>query len=190
MKKRNKKIHNDPWEQDFYETGSTQPPKNRGGLTAVLLVLVILLGGTCSALGIMNLRLFMQLTAQSEDPGTLNVFGTDPRESTPASLGDSADSIEFPRMGMAGQTVSDFDRRFYALPQGVLVTGVMEDAWAHRAGIHAGDVITVFGGHTIKTQEDLENALAASAGGASVLLEFYRHQTGKQMQTHITLPEE
>ena len=31
----------DSWERDSFETGSTKPPKNRGGLICVLLVAVV-----------------------------------------------------------------------------------------------------------------------------------------------------
>ena len=33
--------HNDPWDRDFYETGSTKPPKERSGLIAIILIVVI-----------------------------------------------------------------------------------------------------------------------------------------------------
>ena len=39
----NRNYNIDPWEQDSYETGFTHPPKSRGGLIPVLLVLVIFL---------------------------------------------------------------------------------------------------------------------------------------------------
>ena len=59
----------DPWEQGLYETGRTRPPKRRSGLIAVLLVLVIFLTGLASVLGILNVRLFAQLSdlTQKED---------------------------------------------------------------------------------------------------------------------------
>ena len=188
MKKRTEKFYNDPWDRDFYETGSTRPPKDRGGLVAFLLVLVITLGGICSALGILNLHLLRQMAASGSDPDTLNVFEKVPEDSVASPIGESADSVAYPRMGLEGQTVSDFDRRFYELPQGFLVTGVTENACAHTAGIHAGDVITRLGDHNIGSQEDLAAALEKCRG--SVAVEFYRHQTGKQMKTDITLPEE
>ena len=190
MRKRDENIYNDPWERDFYETGSTRPPKDRGGLVAVLLVMVILLGGTCSALGLINLRLIRQIAQQEEPPGTLNVFETAPEHSFPTPIGESADSIGFSRMGIEGQTVSDFDRRFYELPQGVLVTEVADDASAHLAGIHAGDVIVRLGDQPIASQEDLLNALAQSAAGVPIPVKFYRHQTGENMDAQITLLEE
>ena len=40
--------------QHSYENGSTKPPKNRGGIIAVVLCTVIFLCGILSALGIVN----------------------------------------------------------------------------------------------------------------------------------------
>ena len=48
----------DSWE---YGTGRTEPPKSRGGLVAVLLILVIFLTGIVTVLGILNIRLVKQL---------------------------------------------------------------------------------------------------------------------------------
>ena len=76
----------EPWERDSYETGSTKPPKNRGGLLCVLLVAVVLLGGITSALGIMNIRLFHQLNDNGEQSASVSfqeetVESTDPSQS-------------------------------------------------------------------------------------------------------------
>ena len=50
----------DPWDPDYYETGSTQPPKSYGALIAVLLTGVIVLCGLTSTLGL--------ISANREDP--------------------------------------------------------------------------------------------------------------------------
>ena len=47
-------------EQGYYQTGSTKPPKSHSGLIAVLLVIVILLSGVITVLGLMNIQLFRQ----------------------------------------------------------------------------------------------------------------------------------
>ena len=60
----NQDYNNRPWDPDSYETGSTNPPKSRGGILAVLLIAVIFLGGICCALGIMNVKLFQKLQSQ------------------------------------------------------------------------------------------------------------------------------
>ena len=49
-------YNNTPWEQDSFRTGSTRPPKKRGGLIAVLLSAVIVLCGIVGTLGFMNIR--------------------------------------------------------------------------------------------------------------------------------------
>ena len=57
--------HNEPWDPSIYGTGRTKPPKNHGGIIAILLVIVIFLGGLVSVLGILNVKLFTQLKNQS-----------------------------------------------------------------------------------------------------------------------------
>ena len=57
-------------ERGFYQTGSTQPPKSHQGLIAVLLILVILLCGAVTALGLVNIRLFRELTGQNASAQT------------------------------------------------------------------------------------------------------------------------
>ena len=56
----------DTWEESSWQTGSTNPPKSRGGLVAVLLVLVIFLSGIVTVLGILNVKLFRQLRLQEK----------------------------------------------------------------------------------------------------------------------------
>ncbi len=71
FKKRNNDTNEntpwDPWEQDTYQTGKTQPPKSHGELIAVLLAVVILLCGIISVLGALNIRLFRQISKQPEE---------------------------------------------------------------------------------------------------------------------------
>ena len=59
---------NEPWDPSIYGTGRTRPPKNHGGIIAVLLVVVIFLSGLVSVLGILNVKLFAQLKEQSKKP--------------------------------------------------------------------------------------------------------------------------
>ena len=52
---------NEPWQDNSYSTGSTNPPKDNSKLLMLLLVAVILLGGVASVLGVMNVQLFRQV---------------------------------------------------------------------------------------------------------------------------------
>lgn len=57
----------DPQDNWEYGTGRTQPPKSRGGLVAVLLILVIFLTGIVTVLSILNIRLVKQLGLPRSD---------------------------------------------------------------------------------------------------------------------------
>ena len=73
--------NSDPWEDGMYGTGNTEPPKSRGGLMALMLILIIFLCGIITVLGILNIRLFNQLNQEQEaraslsilDPGALEI---------------------------------------------------------------------------------------------------------------------
>lgn len=54
------------WDDSVYGTGPTQPPKNRGGTIALMLILIIFLCGIITVLGIMNIRLFQKLEVQEK----------------------------------------------------------------------------------------------------------------------------
>ena len=99
----------EPWDQDSYETGSTNPPKNRRGIVCVLLVAVILLGGISSALGIMNIRLFHQLN-EPEEPAASVSFN----EETEAT----ADASQSPATSPTG-AASDVEVDIRPAPDGV-----------------------------------------------------------------------
>ena len=61
-------------EPDYYETGSTRPPKSHGGLIAFLLILVIFLGGVSSALGLLNIQLLSQQTNAPDPSGPVMLY--------------------------------------------------------------------------------------------------------------------
>lgn len=65
MKQKNSKHeYVDVWDAGTYQTGNATPPKKSNPLVAILLMLVIFLGGIASAMGIVNLRLLAALQQQ------------------------------------------------------------------------------------------------------------------------------
>lgn len=76
MDKRNRDLNTDswqdPWNTEFYETGSTRPPKNRRGIFALVLVGGIVLGSVLTASGGINMRL-LQEWGKSDKEQTLPV---------------------------------------------------------------------------------------------------------------------
>ncbi len=55
------------WDEGTYQTGAFKEPRGSSGLVAVLLLVVIFLGGLCSVLGIVNIRLLAQITNDSNE---------------------------------------------------------------------------------------------------------------------------
>ncbi len=67
--------------EHIYQTGSTRPPKSRGGLIAFLLILVIVLLGAVTILGVMNVKLFRQLNGDGQLLG-ISLSGTEASDDT------------------------------------------------------------------------------------------------------------
>lgn len=80
----------EPWEQSFYQTGKTHPPKCRRGLIAILLVAVIFLGGIISALGLMKISLFRQADQKDPEPASFRFSAEESVQ--PESTSETADA--------------------------------------------------------------------------------------------------
>ena len=59
--------HYTDWDDSVYGTGPTQPPRDKGGAVALMLILIIFLCGIITVLGILNVRLFRELKLQEEN---------------------------------------------------------------------------------------------------------------------------
>ncbi|MBP3683958.1 MAG: trypsin-like peptidase domain-containing protein [Oscillospiraceae bacterium] len=71
--------HNDyeyDWDDQYYGTGPTKPPKNHGGLIALMLMLLIFLTGIITVLGILNIRMFRELRLQEKETDELSIAFT------------------------------------------------------------------------------------------------------------------
>ena len=192
MSKQDEQHNMESWDPDFYETGSTRPPKSYGGVAAVLLVAVILLGGLCSALGIINMKLLQQLADLQEPKETVTIF--DDMNSSPTggttAVQDVYECRGIPCLDLEGQTVSDFDQRFYNMPPGVLILKVTEGGSAHEAGMATGDVITGVDGQAITGSEELTRALEGHEPGQTVMLTVYRPKSKEALELKLELSEE
>ena len=82
---------NHPYDPDFYETGSTCPPKNHGGAVALLLAAAILLGSVATAVGAWNLTAERKKPASEDKSETLAVRASDAATEAPtATYGQSS----------------------------------------------------------------------------------------------------
>lgn len=73
------------WDDSVYGTGPIEPPKSRGGLMALLLILIIFLCGIITVLGILNIKLFHKLRTQEENdlPISFTTGETEPTQTIP-----------------------------------------------------------------------------------------------------------
>jgi len=94
-----------------------------------------------------------------------------------------------PGRGRLGVRVQDLDedlRGYFETDKGALVTNVVEDSPADRAGLKKGDVITQVGGTSVQNSSDLIEAMRGKEGRVSV--EFYRHGARHSVQVLLDTP--
>ena len=160
----------DSWTTDTYQTGSTQPPKHYNGIIAFLLGLVIFMCGISTALGLMNIKLFRQLSQQAETTGAAVAFAMEAALEEPSI---SEDAVVFP-LGFVGQTVPDFWCLYQQIPHGIYILDVTHGSDADLKGISPGDVITALDGTPVSNAEELIRLLGVYADGEPVRITLCR----------------
>lgn len=140
-------------EQYAYRTGRTDPIKSSRGLIAVLLILVIFLGGLVSALSIMNIHLFRQLKGTKAAPLSF-------------AEGENAQAYEdcLALAGMALQEPDPVYQQLHELPRGLYVARVESDSQAEKLGIQPGDVIVSLDNTPVSTLEAMKAYIAGKSG--------------------------
>ena len=81
------------WDDQYYGTGPTEPPKERRGITALMLILVIFLFGIITVLSILNIRLFQELKIRRQETELSISFTTEatvPPEMEEAAVPEAA----------------------------------------------------------------------------------------------------
>lgn len=170
-----------PWNQSSYQTGSTQPPKKRGGLVAVLLAAVIFLSGISSALGFLNIKLISQLRKNEEDHRPVSFHQAD----TVMENGITDEGSLVAALGIEGETVPVAYQRYYRLPAGVSVTKIISGGAAEKAGLAVGDILLSVGNVRITSTDELSAALYSHKAGDTVQLVIYRGH--RQISVSLTL---
>lgn len=168
-------------EHGSYRTGSTRPPKSHQGTIALLLALVIFLGGTVSALGMLNIRLFRMLKAkEAQDQQSSARFSADTQAAQAQSL--SGDEVENATLGISGQVVSELYRCYNGWPQGIYISRVTPGSPAAQAKLSPGDILISLDGNAIANEEDFRSVLSALSAGRVHAVTIYRNGS------RITLP--
>jgi S1-C subfamily serine protease len=94
---------------------------------------------------------------------------------------------ERPRLGIYYEDLTEQLGRFFGVPdgKGVLVTSVVEDSPAAKAGLAAGDVIVAIGDRKVVDSGDLVEALRDQPDGQTLTVQAYRK--GKVQDFKLTL---
>ncbi len=169
----------DPWASSTYQTGSTTPPKSHNGIIALLLVLVIVLCGIITVLGITNVQLFKMLSGQEDS--ALPISFSNARQATsfgdlytPMLASEDEVSLSYP-LGIQGENVPDMYRLYYRLPRGLYVKQVEASASSARKGIHPGDIITHVDGISITGPQEFQDAVSRYQAGDTITLTVFRN---------------
>ena len=95
-------------------------------------------------------------------------------------------------LGISMQVVTPAIARAAGLPaaEGVLVAQVTPASPAERAGLRSGDVITAFGGKTIRTTRDLALAVAETTAGRAVDVAVMRDNRRQTVSVRIQSQEQ
>lgn len=170
----------EPWSSNTYQTGSTTPPKSHNGVIALLLVLVIVLCGIVTVLGITNAHLFRILAVQEEEQDLPVFFSNSRNISTygvdQASLQTGLDTTVLSApLGIHGEAVPKVHQLYYGLPDGLYVSQIDPVSSAARHGLQIGDIITHVDGFSVTSQQELYRALENYAVGDIVILSVYRN---------------
>ena len=88
----------EPWDTDRWQTGSTEPPKNKNGVTALLLIMIIFLCGIITVLGILNVKLFNQLQVKEEANASIRFL---PEETIPETTPEAHPQQPAPTEGVS-----------------------------------------------------------------------------------------
>lgn len=91
------------------------------------------------------------------------------------------------RIGIMGTAVTASEAYYNNIPQGILVSEVIEDGPCDNGKIKAGDVVVAIDEYEIKSFNDIYTALMNYSEGDSATLKVYRPDTEKYIETDIIL---
>lgn len=88
-------YHHTAWDDSVYGTGPTHPPKDKGGMYAALLILIIFLCGIITLLGLLNIKLFKKLQSQEKPtPAISFTAGQTEPETVPCTVAQTMPPVD------------------------------------------------------------------------------------------------
>jgi S1-C subfamily serine protease len=128
-------------------------------------------------------------TAMATAQGICFAIGSDTAEDVAGRLMRDG-RVKRARLGLAGQTIT-LDKRLArglerSSQNAVMVSEVMPDSPASRAGLVSGDVLLSFDGHTLSGVDDLHRLLTSERAGNSVAITLMR---GAHIESVTIVPQ-
>lgn len=188
-----KNKYRDPWDNEIYGTGSTQPRKSHGGKISVILMIGIFFCGMISTLGLLKIRLFT-LDAVTEDPtisisfhgsknpGDASISATVPSQQDPVKAGSVA-------LGITGESISRFHQKFYRWPAGFYITSVEEGSDAAKHSIVPGDILVSVGSISAADISAVQKMLQSCNPGDTLTLTIYRNSRLFSVELTLSHPK-
>ena len=92
-----------------------------------------------------------------------------------------------PTLGLSGESIREFDRYYFHIPDGLYLKAVDEHSDAHDQGIAPGDILISLDGHPVQTQEQLDLIVNSHAIGDTLTALVYRN--GQEETITLTVTE-
>ncbi len=172
-----------------YQTGPFKHGRGQSVLITVLLMCVILLGGICSVLGIMNIRLLSRLVAQEQDGVSLFV-DTSSIETYDDGFfhGEQVQTAKLPendvlesRLGAQVEQINTLMRKYWGVSCGLHVISVCSDG----CPLQEGDILTSINGEPLRETAQLYNIIYCAQSGQT--LSFRLLRAGQMMDIDVTI---
>lgn len=186
------------WEQSFYRTGSTHPPKSHRGLLAILLVITIFFCGIFTAFSLLNIHLFRSLPVELGPVHLGDGSGADSAEcirfvkpgptanEITDSLAEEASVPGPPWLGVSVKQLSSFEKLYYQLPSGLYITQVEPATDAAAKGLAPGDILLSIDGASLTDAASLQELLCSHAPGDTVSVTVYRNNEQRRVNLKLS----
>ena len=92
-----------------------------------------------------------------------------------------------PTLGLSGESIREFDRYYFHIPDGLYLNAVDEHSDAHNQGIAPGDILISLDGQPVQTQEQLDLIVNSHAIGDTLTALVYRN--GQEETITLTVNE-
>lgn len=169
-------------EDGYYGTGRRPEPEGQ----RLPLILGLLL--TLLAANLITVIVCVRAERYAQPPDTPDKrFVTASQEGQPNdATGIEAEIRTDPTLGMELSALDEAERRYWSLPEGVIVQRVVPGTAARAAGLQAGDILTACNGVSLSDVDRYLSLIAESRPGDSIELTLYR--SGAQRTVTLTRP--